>query len=122
VPEQIGAFFQAEREWEGMGIGHWNPPATPLTFEQVCHILEAGVKTATPVGTAAPYVRTYDYPVNGTVNTIKTYSIETGNKVATADLLFMTYSFVQEFEFAGRSQETWTMRPIWMGHKPAVLG
>lgn len=113
VEEQIGAFTQAERSYDARLLAHWNQPSTPLTYEQVVHILEAGVKTATPVGTG-PYVRTYNYPYTGTtVNTIKTYTIETGSVSVASDQHEMEYSFVEDFEFSGTANESWMMQSTW---------
>lgn len=117
VEEQIGAFTQAERSYDARLLAHWNQPSTPLTFEQVCHILEAGVKTATPTG-AGPYVRVYNYPFTGTsVNTIKTYTIEGGNMTVPTDQYEMEQSFVESFEFSGTAYESWMMQSVWTGRQ-----
>ena len=117
VEEQIGAFTQAERTYAAKLLGKWNMPSTPLTFEQVNHILEAGVKTATPTGTN-PYTYVYAYPYTGTsVNTIKTYTIETGNATITGDVREMEYSYVESFEFSGKFGEAWMMQSNWQGRQ-----
>lgn len=117
VEEQIGAFTQAERSYASKLLGKWNMPSTELTFEQVLHILEAGVKTATPTGTN-PYTYTYDYPYTGTsVNTIKTYTIEAGNATITGDVREMEYCFVESFEFSGKFGEAWMMQSNWLGRQ-----
>lgn len=117
VEEQIGAFTQAERSYDASLLAHWNQPSTPLTYEQVVHILEAGVKTATPTG-AGPYVRSYAYPFSGTtVNTIKTYTIETGSVSVASDQYEMEYGFVEDFEFSGTANESWMMQSTWAGRQ-----
>lgn len=117
VEEQIGAFTQAERSYDAFLRAQWSQPSTPLTFEQVCHILEAGVKTATPTG-SGPYVYAYAYPFSGTTtNTIKTYTIETGNVTVSGDQYKMEYSFVEEFEFSGTANESWMMQSTWPGRQ-----
>lgn len=117
VEEQIGAFTQAERSYDARLLAHWNQPSTPLTFEQVCHILEAGVKTATPTGTN-PYTRVYNFPYTGTTtNTIKTYTIEGGNVTVASDQHEMEYGFVESFEFSGTANETWAMQSVWTGRQ-----
>jgi hypothetical protein len=123
VEEQIGSFTQAERSYDGRLLAHWNQPSTPLTFEQVCHILEAGVKAATP-SAGPPYARVYNFPYTGTsVNTIKTYTIETGNVIVANDQFEMEYGFVEDFEFSGAANETWMMQSTWTGRQmtPAAL-
>lgn len=117
VEEHIGAFVQAERSYDSLIAARWSQPSAPLTYEQVCHILEAGVKTATPSGTG-PYTRTYNYPYSGTsVNTIKTYTIETGSATVSGDQHEMEYSFVEDFEFGGAFGEAWTMQSNWLGRQ-----
>lgn len=117
VEEQIGAFTQAERSYDAQLLARWNQPSTPLTFEQVVHILEAGVRTATPTG-VGPYTRVYDFPFGGTaVNTIKTYTIETGNVTVASDQYKMSYSFVDSFEFSGTADASWMMQSTWTGRQ-----
>ena len=117
VEEQIGAFMQAERSYDAALLARWSQPETPMTFEQVAHILEAGVKTATPTG-VGPYVYVYDYPYTGTtLNTIKTYTIEAGGVTVAQDVFEMEYSFVEEFTFSGRAGETWMMSSNWVGRR-----
>lgn len=117
VEEQIGAFMQAERTYDGKLLAKWGMPSAPLTFEQVLHILEGGVKTATPSG-VGPYTYTYNYPYTGTsVNTVKTYTIEGGSATITGDVQKMEYSFVEEFEFSGKYGEAWMMQSNWLGRQ-----
>ena len=117
VEEQIGAFTQGERTYAAKLLGKWNMPSTPLTFEQVNHILEAGVKTATPTGTN-PYTYVYAYPYTGTsVNTIKTYTIEAGSATVTGDVREMEYCYVESFEFSGKFGEAWMMQSNWQGRQ-----
>ena len=61
---------QAERTYFSKHMGRLAMPSTELTFEQVGHILEAGVKTATPTGSGT-YTRAYAYPTYNTVPTPK---------------------------------------------------
>ncbi len=117
VEEQIGAFVQAERSYDSKIAAKWSQPSAPLTYEQVCHILEAGCKTATPSGTG-PYTRVYSYPYSGTtVNTIKTYTVETGSATVSSDMYEMEYSFVEDFEFSGAFGGAWTMQSNWLGRQ-----
>ena len=116
VEEQVGIFAPLERTYETMLLGKLAMPATELTFEQVCHILEAGVKTATPSGTGS-YTRLYDFPTASAVNTVKTYTIEAGNTLVAADVQKMEYSFVEEFELSGKVGEAWKMSSNWIGRQ-----
>lgn len=120
VDEQIGAFMQAERSYDAAYLAKWAQPSTELTFEQVCHILEAGVKTATPSG-FGPYVYVYNYPYTGTsVNTIKTYTIETGSATITGDAREHEHCFVEDFEFSGKFGEAWMMKSNWVGRQQSA--
>lgn len=117
VTEQLGVFVQSERSYDSKIAAKWSQPSAPLTYEQVCHILEAGCKTATPSGTG-PYTRVYNYPYSGTsVNTIKTYTIEAGSATVSSDMYEMEYSFVEDFEFSGAFGEAWTMQSNWLGRQ-----
>jgi len=117
VEEQIGNFVSAERSYDSKIAAKWSQPSAPLTYEQVCHILEAGVKTATPSGTG-PYTRVYNYPYSGTsVNTIKTYTIEAGSATVSSDVYEAEYAFVEDFEFSGAFGEAWTMQSNWLARQ-----
>jgi hypothetical protein len=116
VDEQIGTLFQPERSYDSMLMATWNQPDTPLTFEQILHILEAGVKTVTPTG-AGPYVYAYTMPVTGSFNTTKTYTIETGNVTVAGDQYEMAYGFVESFKLSGNPGETWMMGSVWKGRQ-----
>jgi hypothetical protein len=116
--EQIGLIVSAERLYDARLGARLSMPATELTFEQLPHILEAGIKTATPTGTAA-YTRVYSLPVNETLNTIKTYTIEAGNVAAPGDIREMEYSFVESFVLSGQGGEAWKKQANWTGRQVA---
>lgn len=117
VAEQVGAFTQAERSYDARLQATWAQPSTPLTFEQVCHIFEGGIKTATPSGTG-PYVRAYNYPYTGTsTNTIKTYTFRGGSAIVAEDVYQMSYGFCESFELSGSFGESWMMSSNWIGRQ-----
>jgi len=117
VEENIGSFVSDERSYDGKLQAAWSQPSTPLTYEQVAHIFEAGIKTATPSGTG-PYVRTYNYPYTGTtVNTIKTYTIEAGSATVSADVYEAEFAFVESFELSGSFGESWMMSSNWIARQ-----
>jgi len=117
VDENVGLLVQAERTYFTKHMGRLAMPSTELTFEQVCHILEAGVKTVTPTGT---YTRAYAYPTDNTVPTPKSYTIETYNNLADVDALKMTGALVEEFTFEGNAREAWKMSSTWFGRRPVT--
>ena len=119
VDENVGLLVQAERTYFTKHMGRLAMPSTELTFEQVCHILEAGVKTVSPTGTN-PYTRAYSYPTDNTVPTPKSYTIETYNNLADVDALEMNGCLVEEFTFEGNAREAWKMSGTWFGRRPVT--
>jgi hypothetical protein len=119
VEEQIGVLVKAERMYDKSYLAKLVMPATALTFEQVVHLLEAGVKVATPSG-AGPYVYSYEIPTGNTVNTVKSYTVEAVNVSATADYREMAYSLVEEFTLDAKAGEAWTMTGTWFGRTPVT--
>lgn len=89
---------------------------TPATYEQLPHILEAGVKA---VGTGAAdgsgTGKIYAYPVGMTsANSIKTYTIETGDNQQAEE---MEYSFVEKFTLTAERGEAVMMSADWIGRQ-----
>jgi hypothetical protein len=108
--------INAERSYTSQYLARLAMPATELTFAQVPHILEAGVKTVTPSG-SSPYVYTYAFPTDNSVNTIKTYTVEAHNVIADADAREMSYAFVEEFTLESNAGEAWRMSANWVGRQ-----
>lgn len=116
--EDVGVLVPTDREYIPQKGASLAIPETELTFEQVLHVLEAGILTATPSGTG-PYVRTYTFPTGTTPNTIKTYTLETGNKVA-GDGHEMEYGFVKDFSLSGSAGEAWKISSSWIGRQKST--
>lgn len=116
--EDVGILLPTDREYVPQKAAKLAMPETELTFEQILHILEAGIKVATPTGTG-PYVYTYTFPTSTTPNTIKTYTLETGNAVG-GDVNEMEYSFVDEFSLSGAAGEAWKMSANWVGRQKST--
>ena len=120
IDEQIGRLFPAERTRstkEGITIPM---PATPVTYQQLPHILEASIGTVTPTG-AGPYVYEYAFPTDASVNTIKTYTMEIGNRRVLDDLKKIPFCWVEEFELSGEAGGLWTMSATWQGQQDVAL-
>jgi hypothetical protein len=116
--ENIGFSSLVTRQYTPRKFASMVFPATPATFQQIQHVLEAGVKTVTPVadGEGSGYISEYPLP-SGDANTVKTYTIEGGdNKVAEE----MEYSFVTEFELSGKKNEAWMLTSTWHGRQSTV--
>ena len=93
-------------------------PETPATFEQLPHILEAGIKTATATqdGAGSDYIYTYAYPTTA-APTLKTYTIEGGDDQAAREL---EYGFVTDFAISGSGGgelTALTMSANWLGRQ-----
>src|SRR5512146_1129189 len=103
--EDIGYLSGVDRTYVPLKGAKLSLNSTPATFEQVCHILEMGLKTATPVqdGAGSGYVRTYTAPTTAQ-NVIKSYTIEGGDDI-TAGQERMEYCFVTDFELAFKAGE-----------------
>ena len=118
VDEQVGLLVSAERSFDASLLARLAMPATELTFEQLPHILEAGVGTdAAPVNNTGSYTYQYAFPTGSTPNTIKTYTIEAYNAMSNADMQEIPYCFVEEFELSGKYGEAWTMGATWVGRQ-----
>jgi len=75
------------------------------TYEQLPHILEMGVMTASPAGTTAPYTYTYTFATSA-ATTLKTYTIEYGDAEDNDEA---EYCFAESFEITGAPDEALQM-------------
>lgn len=120
IEEQIGQLFPAERTRitkEGITIPM---PATPITYEQIGHVLAAGIADATPTG-VGPYVYDYSFPTDSSVNSVKTYTFEIGNRQVLDDLKKIPYCWVEEFELNGEAGGLWNVSATWQGQQDIAL-
>lgn len=114
--EDVGILANAERSFDTFHGATAQIPDTPLTFEQVLHLFEAGIGTVSPTG-AGPYVYAYAPSLTDTPNTIKSYTLRIGNKVATADQRLIPYATMQEIKLSGKQSEAWMMGGTWQGNR-----
>jgi hypothetical protein len=114
TPEQLGYTVPSARIATSFLQGKLAMPATDATFHQLPYILEAGILKCTPTpdsGTADIYV----YPMgHTTVNTIRTYTIESGDNTAVEE---MEYAFVESFAISGKYGELLQMSANWIGRQ-----
>jgi hypothetical protein len=89
------------------------------TFEQLPHILAAGVKSVvTGVADGAGSGKIYDYLFPTTAaNTIKTYTIEGGDDTQEEE---MEYSFVEAFKISGKPNEALMVSADYLGRQVAA--
>ena len=113
--EDVGYLVPAELNYDTRLAATLAMPSSELTFEQLPHILEAGIVTATP-GASPGYSRAYPFPTT-TTRTIKTYTLEAGNVLVTADQAEFPYAFVSEFELTGKVDEAWMMAATWQAQR-----
>lgn len=113
--EDIGLIGRTNRTYQPNKAASLPMESTPATFEQLPHIFEAGVMTATPAadGSGSGYIRTYQFPSTAT-NTLKTYTIEGGDNIQAEK---MEYSFVESIELDGAANEAWMVSANWQGRQ-----
>lgn len=81
--------------------------AVPLTFEQILHLCEMGIKTVTPVADGGGTGKISYYPLWTTSKpTLKTYTLEAGDD---ADFRRAEYCFAETITIEGNEGEAWTM-------------
>lgn len=116
--ENIGLSSKTTRQYTPSKLASLVFPSTPATFQGIQHIMEAGVKTVTPVqdGTGSDYINAYPLP-SGDVNTTKTYTIEGGDNKVVEE---MEYAFVTEFELSGKRNEAWNLTSNWQARQSTV--
>lgn len=115
LEENVGSRYPAAHIYSTMYGGRLSMQEAPLTFEQIMHIWDAGWMDAAPTGTTT-FVRTYVDDPN-TTQTIRTYTIETGNLDASADNQRMSYAFVEEWQISAEAGREWTMSATWIGRR-----
>lgn len=115
VEEDIGSLLGVDRTYTPYHEGAISFEATPCTFEQLPHILDAALMDATPVqdGAGTGYVYTYNAPTTS-LPTIATYTIEGGDDQQAEE---MEYAFVTNLSISGSSQEAIMMSADWIGRQ-----
>lgn len=117
VDEQIGVLVKSNRAYLSRLGGSLDMAATPATYQQILHILEAGIKTiGTGASDGAGTGKIYDYAMGTTVNTLKTYTIETGDNQQAEE---MEYGFVESFTLSGERGQPVMMSAKWQGRQVA---
>lgn len=101
--EDTGIAGGKNRSYIPYALSGVNLESTPATFEQICHILEMAIMTATPVqdGAGSGYSYVYTAPTTA-ANTIKTYTWEAGDDQQAEEV---EYCYVEEFTISGAPQE-----------------
>lgn len=115
-PEEfIGVIGGGDRSYIAKSSGTLSLDDTDATFEQLPHILIAGIAATTAgvqEGTGSGYTYTYNI-AHSTAPVIQTYSIRAGDNNQAES---MKYAFVQSFSIKGNAGEAVTMSAEWIGH------
>lgn len=116
--EDVGILPGTDRSYIPKLAGSLLLESVPATFEQFPHILEMGVKTtsATADGAGSDFIYEYAFPTTS-ANTIKTYTIETGDNNEGEE---MEYCFVTDFTLTGDEGEAWMMAANVVGRQVTV--
>lgn len=116
VNEDVGVLAPPTRTNISFLGGKLELEEVEATFEQICHIFEAGIKlVGTGVADGTGSGKIYNYPMHTTTrNAIKTYSIEGGDDQGAER---MEYSFVESFKITGKARESVKMSAVWVGRQ-----
>ena len=117
--ENVGISVQTTRQYTPKIYTTIPMPQTELTFEQVLHVLQGGVKTATLAadGAGTGYIGVFAIPSSSTPNTLKNYTIQGGDNQQEEAT---EYCFVQEYTIEGKVGESWKITPKWAGRQSTL--
>lgn len=116
-PEEfIGVIGGGDRSYIAKVEGSLTMDDADCTFEQLPHILIAGIAnttTGTQDGTGSGYIYTYNI-AHSTAPTIQTYTVRAGDNQQAE---IMAYSFVKSFSIKGNAGEAVMMSAEWTGRQ-----
>lgn len=118
--ENVGITSMTTRQYTPSVGAQLSMAATEATFEQLPHILEAGIAeaTATQDGAGSGYIYQYDFPTTArAVGDIKTYTIEAGDNQQAEE---MAYAFVSDFTISMNAGEAWQIEATWRGREAST--
>lgn len=103
VPENVGLLVDPDRTTIPFTAGAIAIPENNLTFEQILHILEMGIRTVSGVqdGAGSGYIWTYNLPTTAQL-TPATYTIEGGDDQQASVL---AGCFVESFTISGKAKQ-----------------
>jgi hypothetical protein len=119
VEEDIGYISGQDRTFTAKLLAALAMEEVPATFEQLPHILNAGVKlveTGVADGAGSGKIYTYTFPTTAK-NTIRTYTLEGGDD---QEAERMEYAFVDAFALSGAGGEALMMSADWIGRQVAL--
>ena len=113
--EDVGYMSGVDRSYIPKTEGLLELDETPCTYEQVLHILEMGVMTATPSTAGGGNAYTYTFPTTAAATT-KTYTVEAGNNQQEEQFV---YGFCPSFNLSGSAGEAVMMSASIVGRQVA---
>jgi hypothetical protein len=119
--EDIGIFAGTDRQYFPKLAATLEMDEIEATFEQLPHILDAGIKSVTSAtDTGTDYIRTYTWPIvsSDTVESsdLQTYSFKCGDN---NEVEKFGFGFVKEFSLSGTAGEAWKVKSTWEGREVA---
>ena len=119
-PEEIALIPASTRSYIPKKLGAILMEETPLTFEQLPYILDAGVDNDSPSvdsgASASDYIYEYIFPTT-VAKSPKSYTLESQDDQQEEQ---MTYSMVKSFTISGRPWEACMMSAVWFGRAPGT--
>jgi hypothetical protein len=117
--ENVGLTAQTSRQYTPKLLSAIPFAQTEATFEQLLHVLEGGIKTATlsKDGAGDGYIGVYDIPYGTTPNTLKTYTIQGGDNQQEE---VAEYCFVLDYTLEGKVGEAWKITANWQARQNAL--
>jgi hypothetical protein len=117
--EDIGIFGGTTRQYFPKLSSVLEMDDIELTFEQLPHILDAGIRNATPTtDTGSDYIRTYTWPIvssdTAESTDIQTYSFKGGDN---NEVEAFSFGFIREFGLSGNAGEAWKINSTWEGRE-----
>ena len=117
--EDIGIFGGTTRQYFPKLSSVLEMDDIELTYEQLPHILDAGIRNATPTtDTGSDYIRTYTWPIVSSdaveSSDLQTYSFKAGDN---NEVEKNAFNFVREFTLSGTAGEAWKVKATWEGRE-----
>ena len=118
IAEDVGDLLGYNKGFFGFYEGTVEMADTAASFEQLPHILAAGLKTVAGVrdgsAPASGYLYTYPFPTSAQ-QTIKSYTIRGGDNNRVSQ---MKGAFVDSFTISGEAKGLVNVAATWKGHRP----
>lgn len=120
--EDIGIFSGTDRQYFPKLSTALELDEIEATFEQLPHILDAGIRNATPTtDTGSDYIRTYTWPVVSSdvaeSTDLQTYSFKCGDN---NEVEAFSFGFIKEFTLSGNAGEAWKVKATFEGRSPTT--